>query len=68
MYYSGLDTHIEATSYCVKDLSGGIHQEGKIGATRRALGAWMKTLPQPGTDRDGSNDLYRLGTSRAPTY
>jgi hypothetical protein len=36
-------------SYCVKDVSGRIQQEGKIGATRRQLNDWMKTLPQPWT-------------------
>ena len=35
MYYVGLDVHKKTISYCVKDASGRIHQEGKIGATRR---------------------------------
>jgi hypothetical protein len=39
----------QENSYCVKDVSGRIHQEGKIGATRRELDAWMQTLPQPWT-------------------
>jgi hypothetical protein len=29
MYYIGLDIHKKAISYCVKDTSGRIHQEGK---------------------------------------
>jgi transposase len=33
----------------VKDASGRIQQEGKIGSTRRELDCWMKTLPQPWT-------------------
>ena len=49
MYYVGLDIHKKTISYCVKDTSGRIHQEGKIGATRRELDDWMKTLPQPWT-------------------
>jgi len=49
MYYIGLDVHKKTISYCVKDASGQIHQEGKIGATRRELDCWMKTLPQPWT-------------------
>jgi transposase len=49
MYYIGLDIHKKTISYCVKDVSGRIHQEGKIDATRRELDAWMKTLPQPWT-------------------
>src|SRR5215831_9358286 len=49
MYYVGLDVHKKTISYCVEDVSGRIHQEGKIGATRRELDAWMKTLPQPWT-------------------
>src|SRR5271156_315906 len=49
MYYIGLDVHKKTISYCVKDVSGRIQQEGKIGATRRELDCWMKTLPQPWT-------------------
>jgi hypothetical protein len=33
----------------VKDVSGRIQQEGKVGSTRRELDRWMKTLPQPWT-------------------
>src|SRR5215471_3062200 len=49
MYYVGLDVHKKTISYCVKDASGRVHQEGKIGATRLERDAWMKTLPQPWT-------------------
>src|SRR6266702_990446 len=34
MYYIGLDVHKKTISYCVKDASGQVHQEGQIGATR----------------------------------
>jgi hypothetical protein len=49
MYYIGLDVHKKMISYCVKDASGQVHQEGKVGATRWELDGWMKTLPQPWT-------------------
>src|SRR5208337_874125 len=49
MYYIGLDVHKKTISYCVKDASGQVLQEGKIGATRGELDSWMKTLPQPWT-------------------
>jgi hypothetical protein len=49
MYYIGLDVHKKTISYCVKDASGRICQEGKVGATRWELDIWIKTLPQPWT-------------------
>src|SRR5215467_3635516 len=49
MYYIGLDVHKKTISYCVKDGSGQIHRDGRIGATRQELDIWMKTLPQPWT-------------------
>ncbi|HTS38126.1 MAG TPA: transposase [Candidatus Solibacter sp.] len=49
MYYVGLDVHKKTISYCVKDASGLICQEGKVDATRWELDIWMKTLPQPWT-------------------
>jgi transposase len=45
--YIGLDVHKKTISYCVKDASCRIQQEGKVGSTRRELDCWMKTLPQP---------------------
>ena len=39
MYYIGLDVHKKTISYCVKDASGQVHQEGKVGATRWELDA-----------------------------
>jgi transposase len=47
MYYIGLDVHKKTISYCVKDASGRVHQEGQVGATRWELDSWIKTLPQP---------------------
>jgi Transposase len=49
MYYIGLDVHKKTISYCVKDASGHICQEGKVGATRWELDIWIKALPQPWT-------------------
>jgi transposase len=49
MYYIGLDVHKKTISYCIKHLSGEMHREGKIDATRVALDAWMAVLPQPWT-------------------
>ena len=49
MYYIGLDVHKRTISYCVKDAAGRVHQEGKIGSTRRELDGWVRTLPQPRT-------------------
>ena len=31
----------------MNDAADKIHQEGKIGSTRRELDAWIKTLPHP---------------------
>src|SRR6202030_715956 len=47
MYYIGLDVHKKTISYCVKDASGQVHREGRIGATRNELDCWVRTLPQP---------------------
>src|SRR5712692_8781141 len=41
MYYIGLDVHKKTISYCVKDTSGQVHQEGKVGATRWELDDWI---------------------------
>jgi transposase len=49
MYYIGLDVHKKTISYWVKDASGQIHRDGRIGATRQELDIWMKTFPQPWT-------------------
>ena len=49
MYYIGLDVHKKTISYCIKDVSGRVHGQGTIGATRRELDDWMKMLPQPWT-------------------
>jgi transposase len=47
MYFIGLDVHKKTISYCVKHAAGRVHQEGKIGSTRRELDCWIRTIPQP---------------------
>src|SRR5271170_5374414 len=47
MYFIGLDVHKKTISYCVKDAAGRVHQEGKVGSTRRDLDGWIRTMPQP---------------------
>jgi hypothetical protein len=49
MYFIGLDIHKKTISYRVKDAAGRVHQEGKIGSTRRELDGWIQTIPQPRT-------------------
>jgi transposase len=49
MYYIGLDVHKKTISYCVRDASGRIHQQGTVAASRTELDSWMKTLPGPWT-------------------
>src|SRR5215475_12657815 len=49
MYFIGLDVHKKTISYCVKDATGGVFQQGKIGSTRRELDAWIGMMPQPRT-------------------
>src|SRR5437868_14480412 len=50
MYYIGLDVHKKTISYCVKDASGQVHQEGQIEVTRRKLDGGMRTIRQPCTE------------------
>ncbi len=47
MYYVGLDVHKKTISFCVKDVSGKILQEGSVPAHRAALDTWSRELPQP---------------------
>jgi transposase len=37
MSYIGLDVHKQTISYCMKDASGRVQQEGRIRSTRREL-------------------------------
>jgi transposase len=46
-YYIGLDVHKKTISYCVKDASGHVCQEGRVVATRWELDIWINALPQP---------------------
>jgi len=47
MYYVGLDVHKKKISYCVKDVSGRIHLEGAIAATRIDLDRARQTKGGP---------------------
>jgi hypothetical protein len=47
MYFIGLDVHKKTISYCVKDAAGRVHQEGKIGSTRRELTAGFGLCRSP---------------------
>jgi len=61
MYYIGLDVHKRTVSYCVKDVSGTIHAEGTLPATRFYLDQWIATTA---VDRgDGSGSRSRTRTS-----
>ena len=60
MYFIGLDVHKKTISYCVKDAAGRVHQEGKIGSTRRELDGWIRNIAAAPHDRHGSDDLYRV--------
>ena len=46
-YYVGLDVHRKAISFCVKMPDGTIVREGKIAATREAIGDWARTFDGP---------------------
>ena len=60
MYYIGLDVHKKTISYCVKDASGQVHQEGKIGATRTRAGLLDEDSSSAMDGGDGGDDLHRL--------
>lgn len=49
LYFVGLDVHKKTISYCAKNSSGDILQEGTVAARRPALDAWCEQLPQPWT-------------------
>jgi hypothetical protein len=58
MYYIGLDVHKKTISYCVKDVSGRIQQEGNVDSTRTGLLDEEFATAMDGSD--GSDDLQRL--------
>ena len=49
-HYIGFDVHKKSVSYCVKDATGTIAEEGKRRATREALRQWAgkRTAPWHG--------------------
>ncbi len=46
MYYIGLDVHKKTISFCVKDAAVCVHQEGRIGSTRRYRGLVLRQAVQ----------------------
>ena len=46
-YYIGLDIHKKIIAYCIKAIDGCLIDQGKIGADRQSLEAWVKGLPGP---------------------
>jgi len=46
-HYIGLDVHKKVIAYCVKEADGTRVVQGKIGATRGALGCWVQELERP---------------------
>lgn len=47
MNFVGLDIHKKTISYCVRDDTGNILDEGELNATRPSLDAWINRLPRP---------------------
>jgi len=43
----GLDIHKRTIAYCIKAIDGHLIDQGKIGADRQSLGAWVEGLPGP---------------------
>jgi hypothetical protein len=62
MYYIGLDVHNKTIRYCIKDASGQVHREGKVGATLWGLDGWMNTASATLDGGDRSHDFHRLDT------
>ncbi len=47
LYYIGLDIHKKIIAFCIKRSDGTIVNEGKVEATREALGEWVKKMKNP---------------------
>ncbi len=45
-YYVGLDVHKRTVSYCIKNASGAVMNEGVVSANRKALGQWAQGLKE----------------------
>lgn len=60
MYYIGLDIPKKSISFCVKDATGQIYQQGKVAVTRRDLRRLDESDSPTLDGGDGSDDLYRL--------
>ncbi len=44
-YYIGLDIHKKIIAYCIKRIDGHLVVQGEVAATRKALHAWLATIP-----------------------
>jgi transposase len=47
LYYIGLDIHKKTIAYCIKELDGGLVEQGIIDSGRKAVGEWVNGLPGP---------------------
>jgi hypothetical protein len=63
MYYIGPHVPKKTISYCVKDATGGVDQEGKIGSTVQELDVWVRTLPEPRMMAMEATHLSRAGST-----
>ena len=59
MYYIGLGVHKKTISFCVKDTSGRIQQQGTIPATH-GTGQLDETTSSTVDGSDGGDNLHRL--------
>src|SRR5881275_3704143 len=60
MYYIGPDVHKKTISYCVKDASGQVHQEGQIRSNTLGTGRLDEDASATLDRSHGSNDFHRL--------
>src|SRR5437588_12729023 len=67
MYYIGLDVNKKTISYCVKDVSGRVHQEGKLLGNALRTGRLDEDSSAALDGCDGSNDFYRLDLRSPPS-
>jgi len=66
MYYIGLDVHKKTISYCVKDASGQIHREGKIGSSRLETGRLDQNASSTQDGCHGGDHFHRLDLRSSP--
>jgi hypothetical protein len=64
MYYIGLDDHKKTISYCVKDASCRVHQEGKLWGNALRAGQLDEDSSAALDGCDGSNDITDISGNR----